>query len=220
MTGWLLALLAACAVLALRPPVRLSSRASAAAGRLSAWRPPVRRRTSATRRTAELEWLDALAAELAAGSDPLAALAIVPGSAVVCPSALAAARGGGDVGRALVVDGERSPTVRAAAACWEVAAASGAGLASSLTVLADAARESERVRAELEAGLAEPRATALVLAFLPLLGVGLGAALGAEPLPWLLGSAVGRLALLAGLALEVAGAGWSWRIATSLESSL
>ena len=218
MTAWLLAAAAAAAVALLAPsavPVPTGLRTSGGARR-----PWPSRRSAAARRTAELEWLDALSAELGAGSDPAAALVAVPGSVPVCPHALAAARGGGDVGRALVSDGERSSTVRAAAACWEVAAASGAGLAASLSVLADSARETERVRSELEAGLAEPRATAWVLACLPAVGVALGAALGAAPLAWLVGTTVGRLALAGGLALEAVGVAWSWRIAASLEESL
>jgi tight adherence protein B len=68
--------------------------------------------------------------------------------------------------------------------------------------------------------LAEPRATAVVLSLLPLLGLGLGAVLGADPLAWLLGSRAGLVVLAAGLALEAVGAWWAWRIASSLESLL
>lgn len=217
MSPWLVAAAAAAAVLVLlvRPP---ASRAV----RLRSWRLPRigGRRATAARRTAELEWLDALTAELVAGSDPASSLVAVAASTTVCPCAVAAARTGGDVARALAVDGERSPTVRAAAACWEVASGSGAGLAASLTVLADAARDDARVRAELEAGVAEPRATALVLALLPVVGMVLGAGLGAAPLTWLLGAPLGRVVLLLGLALEAAGAAWAWRIASSLEDAL
>lgn len=217
MSPWLFGLLAAALVLVLRPPH--------GAPRVRSWRvaPPswvADRRRAASRRTAELEWLDALTAELVAGSDPASSLLAVAASATVCPHAVAAARTGGDVARALAVDGERSPTVRAAAACWEVASGSGAGLAASLTVLADAARDDERVRAELEAGVAEPRATALVLALLPAVGMVLGTGLGAAPLTWLLGAPLGRVVLLLGLALEAAGAAWAWRIASSLEDAL
>ena len=76
------------------------------------------------------------------------------------------------------------------------------------------------MRGELRTGLAEPRATAMVLAALPALGLALGAALGADPLSWLTGSGPGRLVLAAGLALEALGVLWSWRIAVSLEATL
>jgi tight adherence protein B len=101
-----------------------------------------------------------------------------------------------------------------------VAEGSGAGLASALVSLADSARAAERVRRELHAGLAEPRATAMVLAGLPLLGLLLGTALGADPLSWLLGSSAGRVVLCLGLGLELLGAWWAWRIATRLEAQL
>lgn len=217
MGPWVIGVLAAAFVVLLRPP--MAAPAARRGWRLAA---PARRgrRAAAARRTAELEWLDALTAELVAGSDPASALASVVASESVCPHAMAAARTGGDVARALVADGAASPALRSAASCWEVAAGSGAGLAASLAVLADAARDDERVRAELEAGVAEPRATALVLALLPVVGIALGAGLGAQPLAWLLGAPLGRVVLLVGLALEAVGAVWAWRIATSLEDGL
>jgi tight adherence protein B len=191
-----------------------------ALGAAPRWRRPV---PASERRRAELEWVEALAAETRAGRDPASAVVAaaatpLPSSAVV--AATAAARSGGDVALALRTDASASDLVRAVAACWEVAHGSGAGLAASLTALADAARESERVRRDLRAGLAEPRATALVLAGLPIVGLGLGASLGADPFSWLLGTGVGVAVLVAGVALEAMGAFWSWRIVTSLEADL
>ena len=101
-----------------------------------------------------------------------------------------------------------------------MAQGSGAGLAAALLSLADSARAAERVRRELHAGLAEPRATAVVLAGLPLLGLVMGTALGADPLAWLLGTVAGRAVLALGVLLEVVGAWWAWRIAVRLESQL
>jgi len=167
----------------------------------------------------ELAWVEALVAELGGGRDPASALVAASASASACPEAVAVARTGGDVAAALRASA-RTPLTRGVAACWDVAQGSGTGLAASLATLADAARETERVRAELRTGLAEPRATAVVLAALPLLGLLLGTALGAEPVDWLLGSVPGRIVLLAGLALEGLGAWWSWRITVSLEAAL
>lgn len=212
MTALLLAALAGLAVAMLRPP-------SYPVPRVLRWRPV--RDDLAARRARELEWLEALVTEVRAGADPAAALVAssrsVPG---VVPRAVAAARGAGDVAEALRVDGVRAPLVRAVAACWDVAAGTGAGLAASLATLSDAGRENERLHRELRAGLAEPRATALVLAALPVVGLGLGSLLGAAPLPWLVGSAVGLAVLAAGAALEVLGAWWAWRIAVSCEQGL
>jgi tight adherence protein B len=167
----------------------------------------------------DLAWVEALVSELGGGSDPASALVAASASNRVCPHAVAAARTGGDVALALRRSA-RTSLVRGVAACWEVAQGSGTGLAASLATLADAARETERVRAELRAGLAEPRATALVLAALPALGLLLGTALGTDPWHWLLGSTPGRLVLAAGLVLEAVGAWWSWRITVSLEAAL
>ena len=167
----------------------------------------------------ELAWLEALVAELWGGRDPGSAVVIACSSTSAFPEVEAVARAGGDVVAALRASA-RTPLSRGAAACWEVAHGSGTGLAASLSTLADGAREAERVRGELRAGVAEPRATALVLAALPLLGLALGTALGADPVSWLLGSAPGRIVLAAGLVLEVVGAWWSWRITVSLEAAL
>ena len=178
---------------------------------------------AAERRRAELEWVEALAAETRAGRDP--ASAVTAAGAVGEPSpaivrATAAAVGGGDVAAALRADPSASGLMRGVAACWEVAHGSGAGLSASLTALSDSARESERVRRDLRAGLAEPRATAAVLAGLPVVGLGLGAGLGADPFAWLLGTGAGLVVLLAGAVLEAVGVLWSWRIVTSLEADL
>ena len=180
---------------------------------------PGRSRSAGGASAAELAWVEALVAELWAGRDPDAAVVVASSATSAFPEVAAVARAGGDVVAALRVSA-RSALSRGVAACWEVAHGSGTGLAASLTVLADAARDTERVRNELRAGVAEPRATAIVLATLPLLGVALGTALGAAPVPWLLGSAPGRVVLAAGLGLEAVGAWWSWRITVSLEAAL
>lgn len=187
------------------------------------WRPPRWRPGQASaRRAAELEWVESLVAELRAGADPVGALVVSAAAAPrpVVPRALAAARSGGDVAGALATDAASSELLRGVAACWAVAEGSGAGLAAALLSLADSARAAERVRRELHAGLAEPRATAVVLAGLPLLGLVMGTALGADPLAWLLGTVAGRSVLALGVLLEVVGAWWAWRIAVRLESQL
>ena len=60
------------------------------------------------------------------------------------------------------------------------------------------ARSSEDVRVDLEGQLAGPRATARMLALLPLVGIGFGMMLGSDPLSWLLGTTPGRLCLPGG----------------------
>lgn len=75
-----------------------------------------------------------------------------------------------------------------------------------LAVARDAQAENAR-----QAALAGPRATARLLAWLPAVGLLLGAALGARPWDHLLGGAAGTASGLVGLALLVAGRRWTAR---------
>ena len=63
--------------------------------------------------------------------------------------------------------------------------------------------------ARTEAGLAGPRATAMVLAGLPVLGLGLGELMGAHPVGVLLGSPFGSILLVLGVVLAAVGVVWS-----------
>ena len=63
--------------------------------------------------------------------------------------------------------------------------------------------------ARTDAGLAGPRATAMVLAGLPLLGLGLGQLMGAAPLAVLLGTPLGSILLVLGVGLAAAGVLWA-----------
>lgn len=94
------------------------------------------------------------------------------------------------------------------AACWEAAEQSGAGLAEALSRLAATLREELDVHAEVTEQLAGPRATAMLLAALPLFALAMGQALGAEPFGVLLKTAYGWICLTLGVALSVAG--WWW----------
>ncbi len=76
--------------------------------------------------------------------------------------------------------------LRGLAACWRVAVDQGAGLAAGLDRLEGALRAERDQRADLRAQLAGARATAVMLAGLPVLGLLLGFALGADPLHVLL----------------------------------
>ena len=95
------------------------------------------------------------------------------------------------------------------AAAWQVTDAAGARLAGPATRLAETARAADAVRRELDAALAGPRATAGLLSMLPVAGVLLGSALGADPLAFLVSSGAGRVCLLAGTLLIAAGVGWT-----------
>ena len=170
-----------------------------------------KRRGSKSQRIAELVWIDALIGELTVGRDPISALTIACESEVlVARDAWVAARTGGDVAGALMA--APSDVVRSVGACWLVASTSGAGLVRALTSIADSAREHERILQQVDIAVAEPRAAALVVAILPIVGLGMGSLLGSNPLSWLIGTMIGRLVLLAALTLEVVGCWWAWRI--------
>lgn len=181
---------------------------------------PASRRRRAHERGATIEALGALAAELAAGQPPRTALERAAGTPPAWPSANAAVRMDGDIPAALRLDARRRPVLVQLAACWQVAAQTGSGLASAVDQLALTARRAEQVRIELEGQLAAPRATARLLSALPVLGIGFGVLLGADPVGWLLTSALGRVCLVGGLALTVMGAWWTGRIARRVERML
>ena len=68
--------------------------------------------------------------------------------------------------------------------------------------------------------LAGPRATARTLATLPLIGLLLGVLMGADPIGWLLGSALGLGCLAGGAVLTGLGILWTSRIAAGVERQL
>ena len=181
------------------------------------------RRSALRRRERALEVCDAFAAELRAGRAVRAALVrAATGVGDCCSAALSACRLGGDVVVALREDAARSGVGLwgSLAACWVVGEGSGAGLAAAVDRLVAAARSDEEVRREVVAALAAPRATAQVLAVLPVFGMVLGTALGAQPVAWLTGSVLGLAVLAAGVAAAVAGVLWTGRIARAVERRL
>jgi tight adherence protein B len=167
-----------------------------------------------------IDAMSALAAELRAGQPPGPALVHSAGTPPVWPTALAALRLDGDIPEALRVDAGSHGVLRSLAACWEVGSASGTGLAAAVSRLADASRAAEEVRGELEVQLAGPRATARTLATLPLIGLLLGILMGADPVSWLLGSAIGLGCLAGGVVLTGVGIIWTGRIASAVERQL
>lgn len=85
----------------------------------------------------------------------------------------------------------------------------GAPLAGVLDRVATGLAADEECEGERRAALAGPRATAQVLAWLPLLGLVLGMALGANPVVVVLGGGLGTVAAAAGVGLVVIGRWWT-----------
>ena len=67
----------------------------------------------------------------------------------------------------------------------------------------------------LASQLSGPRATAGLLAVLPVLGLGMGAAMGARPWHVLTATGPGRLALLLGVGFDLLGVMWTERLTRS-----
>jgi tight adherence protein B len=98
------------------------------------------------------------------------------------------------------------------AACFDIAEASGCPLADVLARFAAQLEVEDDADAARQTALAGPKATVRLLTWLPLMGLGLGIALGVDPLAILLGTPLGLAALAAGVALTVAGRLWSARL--------
>ncbi|WP_440067837.1 type II secretion system F family protein [Streptosporangium sp. OZ121] len=170
-------------------------------------------------RAASIELCQGLAAELAAGRTAGEALARAVGAAgfpdpVALRPLVAAARDGGDVPAALlaVAPEHGGEAFRGLAACWKVSVTAGAGLSVLVDRVADSLREAEAHRHDVAAQLAGPRATARLLAGLPVLGLLMAAGLGMRPLHFLFGSPAGAGCLIVGLALDACGLWWTHRL--------
>lgn len=163
----------------------------------------------------------ALRAELEAGLQPraafvsavwsqpelrdLAEVASRPGAELELPAILA---------EHSALPGRRA--LRALSACWYAAERHGLALARAVGGIEEGLKaEQSRLRA-VEVELAGIRATILLLAALPLFGLALGLALGADPLGTLLHRPVGRIGLTLGAALDLAGLLWTDRLVADL----
>lgn len=195
-----------------------------AAGVLLGARALLARRRAAAQakeRVRAVEACATLAAELRAGrtaAEALAAAADVAagGSRAALLAAAAAAGAGGDVPAALLHPVEPPTAVPEVlggiAACWAVCASAGSGLAAAVDRLEEGLRASLAQRRAVEAELAGPRATAAMLALLPLAGIALAAGLGADPMHVLLRTPVGLFCLVTGVGLDLLGLRWTARM--------
>jgi tight adherence protein B len=155
---------------------------------------------------ATVEVTFALVGELRAGRTPAQALAAVAEFAGPLRPALDAAHlavalgaeAADELGRAALLPG--AERLRYVAAAWSVADSAGGRVAVVLERLSEAMDSDDELRRELEAAMAGPRATMVLLAGLPLMGLALGQSVGAHPLQLLLHRPLGW-GLLAGAAL-------------------
>jgi tight adherence protein B len=207
------ALVAGVTGLLLSTPVvaALAAVCGAAAGRA------LRQRTlagAAERRTRALvEALGALAAELRAGRPLDEATATAVDS---CPDRATATALGpvlrlGEPPRGPVADEAARALVRVAAAV-QLSARTGCSLAGVMAAVEDDLRARLHADQELRSAVAGPRASAAVLAGLPVLGLLMGSGVGADPWRVLTTTGPGTVLLVLGVALELAGTAWSARL--------
>ncbi|SEH60457.1 tight adherence protein B [Mycolicibacterium rutilum] len=214
-------LIAGVLLLAVVAPIGLAVAAAIVAFTLDIGRRRRRARRAAADEAAALQSaLDVLAGELRIGAHPVVAFDTAAGEVggVVAASmrtVSARARMGADV-----VAGLRGAALSSAmpahwerlAGCWQLADSHGLAIA---TLMRTAQRDivaRQRFSSQVAAGMAGARTTAAVLAGLPLLGIGLGELVGAEPVRFLLSDGMGQWLLVAGAALSCAGLAWSDRI--------
>lgn len=171
-------------------------------------------------------WVEAWAAAVRAGRPAELALgdafADVAPAQPLLPRTFTVVGVGGEVATAMRLDAavlapSVGRTVLAAAACWTVARDNGGRLADALDRLGDTVRADSVHVAHVRAQLAGPRATARLLAALPLFALVLGTAMGLDPVSVLVGEPLGRWLLAVGLVLDVAGLCWTEQLARAAE---
>jgi tight adherence protein B len=118
---------------------------------------------------------------------------------------------------ALAVGGSRPAGAVVAAA--RLAREVGAPLGGVLEAVGAALVAQAEADAEREASLAGPQTTARVLLWLPLLGAGLGWALGADPVATATDGGVGTAAVLLGVLALLAGRAWTRRLVGAARSA-
>jgi tight adherence protein B len=194
--------------------------AAAALVALAAVRRRRRERAGADAAATAAELADAVSRigdELRSGSHPAAALAGTvadgPRARAILTGAAVAARLGDAVPEALRRAAAGRPAVAAEveriATAWSLAEQHGVPLADLLTQAHRDIRWRVRFGTAVRAQLAGPRATAHVLTALPLLGLGLGELIGADPIGVLRTGLLGQALLVVGVGLAAAGAAWS-----------
>ncbi len=198
-------------------PAALVAGAVALAGR-AVLRARERRRATAETAARVLDACELMSAELGAGQPPDAALRrAATGWPPLAPVAEAAELGG-DVPLALrrLAAEPGAADLRAVAGAWALAHRSGSGLADALDRVVASIRADRALGRVVEGELASARATARLVAGLPVVVLLLGNSGGGSAIGFLLGTPLGLACLTTGLALGLTGLWWIERIAAQV----
>lgn len=178
------------------------------------------RRRAAVARSGRVQgFCEELASELAAGL-PVPAALTAAGQRWPELRAVAVAQAlGGSVPDALRVAAEQpgAGDLRLVAAAWQVAERSGAALAPALESVVASLEQRRRTRAVVTSELASARATARLMAALPVFTLAMGSGAGGDPVGFLLGTPTALACLAGGLALAGLGLWWIERVAVGVE---
>jgi tight adherence protein B len=183
------------------------------------------RRRRRTRRgmdeSRELETaIDVLVGELRVGAHPAQAFAVAADETTrpvtdSCRAVAARARLGADVTAGLRSVAETSALPAQwdrLAVCWQLASEHGLAMSTLMRAAQHDIVERQRFSGQVMSAMAGARATAAILAFLPVLSVVLGQLIGADAVAFLLAGHVGGRLLVVGVTLVCGGLLWSDRI--------
>lgn len=173
-----------------------------------------RRRAVAARRQVA-QACSVLATQVRIGQPPLVALRSAAEDCPVLRRAVAIVDLGGDPAvtwhRQAPTPGHEGLTELARA--WQLASGTGADMADALDKVADALFEDDAVGLVVAGEAAGPRASGKIMAMLPLAGIGLGYAIGGDPVRFLIGNPYGWGCLVGGTVLACVGVLWMERVA-------
>ncbi|MGY1632585.1 type II secretion system F family protein [Geodermatophilus sp. SYSU D01186] len=167
------------------------------------------------RLTALAEALAALAAELRSGRSLTEATTAAVAACADEESGQALARavvGADAAGRQEPAGTEVGHALHRVSAAAALSRRTGCSLAAVLGAVEDDLRARSRQRRDLRSATAGPRASAALLAGLPLLALAMGSGIGADPWRVLTTTPTGQLLLVLGVVLEGAGLAWSARL--------
>lgn len=134
------------------------------------------------------------------------------------PAETLRAQAGGAGSRCSRLERTRASVLRDLARCWEVSERTGAPLAALLDGVAEAAEADLDADAARETALAGARATVRILSWLPVLALGLGMLIGADPVRTLLTTPWGIAAGVLGAVLTILARVWTRRMVHQAET--